>query len=480
VDHPTQRAGRARLDIVAVAVLYAGALVVNLRSAAAMTTGQVLMGEEMSVSIRDVLFTVEQHAEASIWSTNVGAPLYYWVAAHLDPHYSLFSARDWKAGAMALLAPLLYLVLRRRSGCTRGAAALGGVTVVLLPGVAAFGWLATENGLEAVLGVAGLYLATTGRRGWWRLAPVLGALAISTHTAGIAWAAVIVGLCLWRAVRSTGRFEVRLLGAVGVLVVPAAIVLAPLLWWTAGPDRIVAGGGAVDGGLLANLLNLGHELGVDGASYYYFDSAPALGSMALAVAAAVAAVVAARRRAVWPWLAVALITVLMWLPAGNLPGVRRAIAIPVVAALVLAVAVDAGWRAAPRAVTAGALVAAAVAIVAPLAATTVSWQHSYATGEQQLTPDFPMLPGPMPATFARWDQQLRSGQLTVDDMVAHHDGLRTLAVVWMLADRSGRGTAGLPDPRLIVADTVPPRAPAPPPPLPPGPASPLESARQRS
>ena len=152
------------VDPVLCAALFLFATAVNLASVLAVGPSLVLMGEEMSVSLRDVLFSVEERAQASIWSTNFGGPVYFWMAAHLDPHFSLFSARRWKAVAMALLAPLVYLVLRRRLRCSRAPALLGGVTVVLMPGVAMFGWLATENGLESVLGAAGLYLATSRRR----------------------------------------------------------------------------------------------------------------------------------------------------------------------------------------------------------------------------------------------------------------------------------------------------------------------------
>jgi hypothetical protein len=127
------------VDAVLLVALYTAALAVNLASVRAVAGAQVLTGEEMSVSVRDVLFTVDQRAQASPWSTNVGAPLHYWLASHLDPAYSPFSARSWKAAATALLAPLLHLVLRRRVDCTPAAAALGGATVAVLPGVAMFG-----------------------------------------------------------------------------------------------------------------------------------------------------------------------------------------------------------------------------------------------------------------------------------------------------------------------------------------------------
>ncbi len=443
-----------RADVALLVGVCAVSAAINLISVKAVSTSLVLMGEEMSVSIRDPLFSVEQHAQASVWSTNVGAPLYYWFASHLDPSYSLFSARRWKAVAMALLAPLVYLTLRRRLGCDILAATFGGLVVALLPGVAMFGWLATENGLEAIPGVAGLLLATSRRRGWWA-APVLGALSVSTYTSGLAWGAVICAVCGWRASRS----DRRSVGLVAMAyVVAAGVVLLPLLWWVSGPRRLVAGGGTVDGPPLANLANLVNQLALTGRSYYFFSDAPALGSKALAGVVGLAVIVAAgaRVRAMWPWLAVGVVTVALWIPAGNLPGVRRAVALTIVAALALSVALDILVRVASHTAVVRTLAAAAAgAVVVSLAVTMVGWQQSYVTGVRTLTADFPIPDGPMPTTFENWYGQLRNGSITEQEMVRDHDGLRTLAVVWMLADRQGRETSGLPTPAEIVAATVP-------------------------
>lgn len=441
-----------RRDAAVAIALYAIAAALNLVSVWAVSRSLVLMGEEMSVSIRDVVFSVEQRAQASIWSTNFGAPVYYWIASHLDPSYSLFSARRWKAVAMALLAPLLYLVLRRRLGCGRPAAAFGGLVVALLPGVAMFGWLATENGLETVVGSAGLYLATS-RRGLWRTAPVLAGISVTTYTSGVAWATVILAVCAWRAWRSINRNR-ELLVVAAAAVVAAGVVLFPRLWWVVGPQRLVAGGGTVDGRVVDNLINLGEQLAVSGRSYYFFSDAPALGSAVLAAATALCVFIAGTRRAVGPWLAVAAVTVVLWLPAGNVPGVRRAVALAVVAAVVLGVALDVLARKQLHPALTGLLAVGAAAVVVPLAVGAAAWQQEYLRGEQVLVADFPIPPGPMPPTFAAWDAQLRGGQLTVQEMINRHDGLRTVAVIWMLADRTGAGTAGLPTPPEIVTATL--------------------------
>jgi hypothetical protein len=450
---PADDTARRRVppDVLACGALYVLALAVDLASVSAVGQSLVLMGEEMSVSVRDVLFSVEQHAQATVWSTNFGAPVYYWAASHLDPSYSLFSARRWKAAAMAALAPLAYLVLRRRLRCGRGSALFGGALVVLLPGVAMFGWLATEDGLESVLGTAGLYLATSRRR-VALAAPVLAGLAVTTYTAGVAWAAVIVGAVLWRGARSGWRTG---LAAVAALLVGAGVVLFPLWWWTAGPHRLVAGGGTIAGTPSHNLANLGRQLAVSGRSYYFFSTLPALGSTAFAAVSAVAVGVAVvtRWRAVRPWVAVAAVTVAVWIPSGNAPGVRRAVALSIVAALTVAVAVDVLGDFLPRG-RGPALAGVAAAVCLPLAVSLLQWQDAYRTGASRLTPDFP-LAVPMPAALAAYDADLRSGRLTVDDAVRDDDGTRVLAAVWLLADRSGRGTAGLPTPKQIVRASLP-------------------------
>lgn len=428
--------------------LYLLACAVNLLSVRAAATPLVLMGEEMSVSIRDVLFSVEQRAQATVWSTNFAAPVYYWLASHLDPSYSLFSARRWKAVAMALLAPLAYLVLRRRLSCGVGPAALGGVATMLLPGVAMFGWLATENGLETLVGAAGLYLATSQRRGWLA-APILAGLAVTTYPSGMAWAAVILAVSGWRAIRSGWRVT---LAALASGLVGLGVVLLPLWWWQAGPERIVSGGGTLEATPLANLMNLAHQLAVSGRSYYYFADLPAFGSAPLAAAVGVVAIMTAalRWQASWPWLAVGAATLVMWLPTGNMPGVRRAVALSLIAALVLAVTADivaqvVSVRARPWIVA-----AAAVAVCAPLAVSLAGWQSDFRAGRQTLVADFPIAPGPMPPTFAAYDAALRSG-MTAEQAADVQNGRRTTAVVWLLAERTGRGVDGLPSPAEIVS-----------------------------
>jgi hypothetical protein len=431
----TQRFGWS--DAVLAVLLWAAAAAGYLALVAA--APGLLTGEEASVSLRDVLFW-QNRAQATVWSTNTVAPLYFWASSYLDPAFGLLSGRRWKAAALALVAPLVYAACRGRLGCTRLAAAMGALVVVALPGVAMFGWVATESGLEVVFGLGGLLAATARRWEWWPLGPVLAGIAVATYPPGVAWASAI-GLCvavnLWRA-RSSVAAAVVLGGA----LVGAGVVLAPLWWWTSGPEVIVVGGGRGDG-TGGNWPALWAMLTDNGSSYYYFSELPALGSLSLLFAAAAAAIVATRYRPrqVWPYLLVAAATLVMWVPAGNLPGVRRMVALAVVAGIVLAVAVDILAR---RAAWAGpvVLLAAAGLLLGPLVAADASWWSS-APG-RALPADWPQ-----PSDWGRLEADLRAG---ADPMTVGGGDSRAAAIVVLLADRHGRG-AGL-DGAAVVRSSV--------------------------
>jgi hypothetical protein len=437
------------LDLTVLGLLYAAAAAMNIASVDAVSANGVLTGEEMSVSIRDVLFTVEARAQASDWSTGFAAPFYYWLGSQVDHPFGLFDGRDLKAVTMALLAPLVYLVLRRRLGCTFATSAIGGSVVVLLPGVMMYGWMAIETGLDSVLGVIALLLATSPRF-WWPASIVVSAVAFITYPTGAAWLLACVAIWVHRLRRvDRGPDEAR--GTSAAVTVAVAVVLLPYLWWTNVAPRLLTGGGTMSGDLLEHLTTLVHQLAVNGHSYYYFGDAPGWGSPALAFGVAVCVLTAAWRRfpALWPWLLAALATVVLWLPAGNMPGLRRAIPLSIVAALVLAVALDILWRAIPTEAAALALGAIGAMVVLPLIGATITWQEAYRSGEHQLTADFPIAQGPMLPTLWGYYDGLESGRLTIDQMMRDHDGARTLAVVWMLADRNGRDTSKLPDPAEI-------------------------------
>jgi hypothetical protein len=424
-------------------------MAVNLCSVEAVSVSQTLTGEEMSVSIRDVLFTVQARAQATGWSTSFSAPFYFWIGSHLAESFGLFTGRGVKAATMALLAPLVYIVLRRRLGCNGAISAFGGIFVALVPGVAMFGWLATENGLDSVLGVVALLLSTSTRR-WWPASVVVAAAALVTYPTGGVWLLACVAVCYQRMRRTQPAvreaLSMSLATAVAVL-----IVISPLVWWTSGPRRTLVGGGTISGQPVEHFTMLVRQLAVSGRSYYYFSDDPALGSPGLAIVVLMCLLAAARRRfsVLWPWLLIAFATVVLWLPTGNMPGLRRAIPLSIVAVLVVAVALDMLWRARPTRATVVALTAIGAGIIFPLIGATVAWQQAYRTGAQRLEADFPIAQGPMPPTLWGYYDELNSGGITIDQMMRDDDGARTLAAVWMLADRNGRDTSRLPAPADI-------------------------------
>jgi hypothetical protein len=438
------------VDGVVAAVLLVAAAAVNLGSAAAVDTGQWLSGEEASVSILDVV-AVPARFQPTEYATNFAGHLHFWVFSHLDPSLGLLYGRSWKAGAMALLAPLAYLTLRRRLSCGRATAALGAAVVVLLPGVRALAWLATENGLEAVWGMATLLLVTSRRR-WWVLAPVAAGVSVSTYGAGLAWAGAAGVVAVVRLVRSARRLR-DTAAVLGATVVGAVIVCFPLVWWEGG-GTIVVGGGSVDsarpGHALTTLLS---ELTLRGHSYYYFTGAPALGSLWLAVALALCLVLAtAWRPALWPWTATLVLTVVLYAVSGGVLGVRRTVAVPVVAGLALAVAVDQLVRHRSTAVRAVSVVVAAGLALVPVSVQYLHDVDAWASGRYELPHDFlfPLEDGrTMPEEVAYLTARLNSGETTYQEVAEEREGERALSMVWLLAARNGGDLTGLATPTQI-------------------------------
>lgn len=446
----TRRWRRVLPDAVIAVLCCAGSAALGLVSAAAADAQQVLSGEELSVSMVAVV-SVPARFQPTVYATNFASHVYYWAFSELDPAFSLFYGRTAKAVAMSLLAPLVYVTARRRLGCGRPAAALAAAAAALLPGVSAFSWLATENGLEALWGLAGLYVATSRRRGSVA-APVLAGVAVSTYGAGLAWAGAILVVVAVRVVRRPWRAR-RLLAVLASTAAGAGIVLFPLLWWGGGGQIVVGGGTASSPRPGAAITGLLSELAVRGNSYYYFTHAPALGSLALAVVLGVALVAAlVRRPRIWPWALVVLLTVLLCVFSGGVLGVRRAVAIPVVGALALGVATDLVARAVDgiaRWLLAGVV---ALAVLVPLGVQYADDVSGWSTGRYALPVDwqFPIPPGrTMPEEFAAITAELNSGRTTYEQVAGEREGERTLATVWLLADRRGRSLAGLATPADI-------------------------------
>ena len=427
-------------DVLLALALTVGAAAWFLWIAAGPTVQGVLTGEEASVAHRDAL-ALALHWQPSVWSTNAGAQLFYALTGHvtgLVGDYTLFSPRTAKAVASALLAPLAYVVARRRVGCGPTAATLGAVLVVLVPGVTSLAWVAIETPLDAVAGMAALYVATS-RRWWWPLGGVLAGASVSLYTAGLAWAFAVAVVLLARVRRPTDALLAVLGIAAGV-----GVVAAPLAWWRNGGVVVTGGGrdGIELGAVGARLAEIGSYAVRSGSSYYYATGIPVLGGVVPAAVLAAGALVAAigRFRAVWPWLLVAAGAVGLYAISSGVPGARRIVALAVVAGLLGGVAVDVLARRRP--VWTALLAAATVAAVAaPMAVGLVAWREELARGERVMTADWPLpvAPGATAAsTLADLDAALRAGRLSVAQVGDGWGGTRTLALLYLLDARHGR------------------------------------------
>lgn len=122
----------------------------------------------------------------------------------------------------------------------------------------------------------------------------------------------------------------------------------------------------------------------------------------------------------------------------------------VVTALVAAVAVDVLARQVAQSCAATAVLAVIVAAVlaAPCVAGTLAWRDEVTTGARALPIDwpFPLVPGTDQAgTLARLDVDLQAGRLTPTQVGDGWGGTRTLSMLYMLDQRTGRTPALTPD-----------------------------------
>ncbi|HEY2196023.1 MAG TPA: hypothetical protein VGH76_27520 [Actinomycetospora sp.] len=434
-----------RTDLLLALGLYVVAAGWFLWLGAAASAQGVITGEEASITHRDAM-SIAMAWQPSMYSTNAASQVFYWLAGHLDPDYGLLYARKWKAAATALITPLIYLAARRRLGCGRFPAVVAGVLVAVLPGVSVVSWVGTEDGLEVVAGAAALYVVTSSRR-WWPLGLLAGGLAISLYTAGLSWAVVASVAAVTRVRTARTALAVGLAALGG-----AAVVLWPLAWWHNGGQLLTGGGGAGADvtAVPSNLVQAARYAVSSGSSYYYFAQMPTLGGRGVAVLMLVGALVAvaARPAARW-WAAVAVVATGIYAVSTGVPGARRLIAVAVVAALLAAVALDVLART-PR-VPAGARVSAvavlAFALVAIPVIRTVPWHADLAAGRQVLPVDWPFqvdAGGTQTSTLARLDAEVGSGRLSAAQVGQFHGGTRTMALLFMLDERTGRPPAVLP------------------------------------
>jgi hypothetical protein len=154
---------------------------------------------------------------------------------------------------------------------------------------------------------------------------------------------------------------------------------------------------------------------------------------------------------VWPWVAVAVAAAGLYMVSSGVPGSRRVVAVAVVAGLLTAPALDelvsvvrtARWfpRPAVAAVRAVVVVAVAAVLVVPALESGVSSRAQLASGARPLPIDWPFpvdREGTQASTLARLDGELRSGTMTPTQVGDGWGGTRTLAMLVVLSQHSGR------------------------------------------
>jgi len=430
----------SKIDASICFVLYFAALVLFLKVVQSANTPQLLTGEEASVSFVDPV-GVEHRWQFMHFSTNFGGHVFFWVASFFASELGLFYGRIAKACAMALLAPLLYHTIRTRLGVKQGPAIIGALTGIAFPGVVSFSWVAIEPGLDSVVGLIGLLVATT-KRPFWCVAPLFAGVVVSTYGGGVPWALGIALVAIVRTIASIRQHEylpIALVAASGMAGL--GIIAFPLLWW--GGGVVVSGGGSF--GLSEAPRALGFlltELTNQGSSYYYFNSNPALGSAPVAAISFVAILwMAVRAPQVWPWLIALATTIALYAVSGGILGVRRATIIPIVCAMALAFAIDRMARLLTRRSKFGAILliaSTAAALLLPLAVQIQNNRLALFSGTEPLPQDFafPLEDGrTMQQMLEVLSDRLRQNPAALDEIALTWEGERTAAIITLLSDR---------------------------------------------
>jgi len=294
---------------------------------------QLLTKEEASSTFVNPVF-LQLRLQHHLYGTNFYAYAFWGGAGALIP--GLFYGRFAMAAVMALLPPIVHLYLRRRFSWPGSQAFLAAIAIGLLPGVIGFSWIGVEYGLPAPVGFLALWLALFESPLAIAGSCFAAALAAGTYGSGLVFLPVVFFHQLPRLRKPELRHSVIAGGALA-----AAVLLFPVFWWTNVQTLFVGGAGvpSVEGGF-DRLADLFRELFVHSGSYYFFtNGTPALGSVVIGMAALAGMAVMMIREPSrsWPVFMVSAVTLALYAPAGNVPGVRRTI--PLVVSLGICAAV---------------------------------------------------------------------------------------------------------------------------------------------
>ena len=290
-----------------------------------------LTGEEASVAFKDVVF-LKLRLQHDRYDTNLGGHILYFLAHSIHPDPGLWYAREAKVVLMALAGPLAYL-FARRLGLGLVASMFSGLCLFLLPGFSSFSWIGMEAGLDLLFGGLALYLAY-GRRTWtWPLAAAALGFGMLVYGGCAAFVLPVAGLIGWRLWQNPDRTSLS--SALAAAVIFVAILALPSLWWV-NTAHAYRGGGTIE--LLRSpilFLRLLYESFYKPHSYYFFSTSPSLGGFVFLPLLA-AGVYASSQKTLqwWPLWLVALGSIGLYSIATP-TGVRRAIPLVFVAALLL-------------------------------------------------------------------------------------------------------------------------------------------------